>query len=111
MAQYQNPNLAQIARVSSAEISSSGRPAIPSIDVSAPAPVDLRPSRLDNIPVAGAITGVSTLSPYRARSVERRSPIASARPSETDVAPAQYSPVNKTSSLPLRRLPLLCFTR
>jgi len=58
----QNPNLAQIARVSSAEISSSGRPATPSSRLTA-APADLRPNRLDSIPVAGAITGVSTLSP------------------------------------------------
>src|SRR5882757_10053382 len=56
----QNPNLAQIARVSSAEISSSGNPASPSSEVPAP---DLRPISPDNSPVGGAITGVCTLSP------------------------------------------------
>jgi len=58
----------------------------------------------------GAITGVSTLSPKRARSVDRRSPIESARPSDTEVSPAQYSPVNRTSSAPLRRAPRLPLT-
>jgi hypothetical protein len=57
----QNPNLAQIARLSSAEITSSGRPGTPSSEASVPA--DRRPRRPDSIPVAGAITGVSTLSP------------------------------------------------
>jgi hypothetical protein len=59
----QNPNLAQMARVSSAEITSSGRPPIPSNWPSAEAPADLRPRRPDSIPAAGAITGVFTLSP------------------------------------------------
>jgi hypothetical protein len=59
----QNPNLAQIALLSSAEISSSGSPASPSSATSVPAPADLRPNRPDSNPVAGAITGVSTLSP------------------------------------------------
>src|ERR1035441_10574261 len=57
----QNPNLAQIARVSGAEISSSGRPPIPSNRPSAEAPTDLRPRRPDSIPAAGATTGVLTL--------------------------------------------------
>ena len=38
----QNPNLAQIARLSSAEISPSGKPAIPSGEASASALADLR---------------------------------------------------------------------
>src|SRR5581483_10606775 len=86
----QNPNFAQIARVSSAEIASSGRLDSPS---TASAPGERRPSRPDNMPLAGAISGVWTFSPKRARNVERRSPIASARPSDTEVSPAQYSPV------------------
>ena len=45
----------------------------------------------------------------RARSsADRR--CASASPSETEVSPAQYSPVNSTSSAPFSRAPRLCFT-
>src|SRR6202790_3845857 len=101
----QNPNLAQIALLSIAEISSSGIPANPSSEASVPAPAELRPSRPDNKPLAGAITGGSDLSPYRARSVERRSPSASASPSDTEVSPAQYSRVNSTSLAALSRPP------
>ena len=60
---HQKPYLAQIARVSSAEISWPGSPAMPSGAIIVPAP-DLRPNSPDNSPVDGAITGVCTLSPY-----------------------------------------------
>ena len=59
----QNPNLAQIALLSSAEISSSGQPATSPSEASVPAPADLRPKSPDNSPVAGATTGMSTFSP------------------------------------------------
>src|SRR5438552_7411865 len=59
----QSPNLAQIALVSRAEIRSSGSARIPSSAPSDPAPGALRPSRPDSMPLAGAITGVSTFSP------------------------------------------------
>src|SRR6266700_2367942 len=59
----QKPNLAQIARLSSAEISSSGSVAPASKAASAPAPADLRPKNPDTRPVAGAISGIKTFSP------------------------------------------------
>src|ERR1700738_4510458 len=87
-----------MALLSNAEITSSGRPAIPSSSLSVPAPADLRPSRPDNKPVEGAINGVSTLSPYRERSVERKPPTASATSCDQrkedclDRAPSRFPP-------------------
>ena len=65
-------------------------------------------SILGSIGVVGGSFGLTEL--IRKIGVERRSPTPSARPSETALSPAQYSPVNKVSSAPLRRAPRLDFT-
>src|SRR5262249_47380840 len=58
-----NPNFAQSAGLSSADMSSSGRAESPPPNDIAPAPADFRPNRPDNSPVGGAIRGMSTFSP------------------------------------------------